>query len=396
MTTAPARFSGKDDWKQNWRNFLAAVGVSFLLSQLLFLGDMSYLWSQLPYFTPSIPRPLRNSPGCAKRRLPWRLLGRHLRQPQEAQRGWQLSLAGNTDDNANNSTSTALTYIGNGARNPAFAQSAVYSHILTLLQATRSAYYARNASNMLQTLALVHAIHTNHLPQPDHRDGFFFMMALNGLSAQFQLFTRLTPRANRLLRLCISFCYIFIGALWAFRESWSVTANRPVLCWMAVWLDMHINFQIVDVLTAYVPMQFMPFCILPWAIVSVASTVSPFEMQPGFFRWGYALPAHELYQVLVQIWSHGCESQLRTALPVLFSWWVVSAGSGIAATHRRCRIAVAAATHGEKSFEGVGRRDGKAESVRTGSSTQGILRREVEGRQDTVELARLENAGVWE
>lgn len=42
---------------------------------------------------------------------------------------------------------------------------------------------------------------------------FFFMMALNRISSQFQLLTKLGPTANGLLRMCISFAYTFIGSL---------------------------------------------------------------------------------------------------------------------------------------------------------------------------------------
>lgn len=468
MSTPPARPSHQDDWRQHWKSFLVSVGMSFLLLQLLFLGNMSYLYGTQ----------YRDSERIHQLKLLYvdfdgDIIGQSVLDAYGALQGatfptlhqastedfsssqdvrnavchgdyWgaiyvnagatarlAASLSGDADRSSSSSSSnttatSALTYIWNGARYPAFAQSAIYSNLLTLIEATRSTYYARNASNVLQTLLASSAststaltafldpiTATEHNIKATAQGGrvlyntvsiimpiiqqFFFMMALNGLSAQFQLFTRLTPRANGLLRLCISGCYTFVGALcmvgyiWAFRESWAVSAGQFVLCWMAVWLYMHINFQIVDVLTTYVPMQFMPFCILTWAILNVASTVSPFEMQPGFFRWAYALPAHELYQVLVQIWSDGCENQLRTALPVLFSWWVVGAGTAIVATHRRCRVAAAAAVGHEKSLEGT-MADGKAESVRTGSSTQGILPSRETERRNTIEMERLESA----
>ncbi|KAJ5653305.1 nitrosoguanidine resistance protein SNG1 [Penicillium lividum] len=130
-------------------------------------------------------------------------------------------------------------------------------------------------------------------------------MALNGISAQFQLFTKLSPMTNGLIRMITSIIYTFIGSLcmagyiWAYKESWDVNGNQFALTWMITWLFMHINFLIVDSLTAFIPMQFLPFCILTWVILNVASSISPFELSPGFFRWGYALLAHEVYQVLV-------------------------------------------------------------------------------------------------
>ncbi|KAK1140674.1 hypothetical protein N8T08_009987 [Aspergillus melleus] len=271
-------------------------------------------------------------------------------------------------------SANTLTYIWNGARYPAMSMSAVYSSLQTLFAVTRSMYYAKNASEVLPFAnltsptalqAFLDPIQATEINLKVTEQGtrvlyntvsfvmpviqqFFFMMALNGISAQFKILTKLGWHANGLLRMCISAAYTFVGALfmvayiWSFRESWEVNGNQFALSWMAIWLYMHINFLIMDILTTFVPMQFMPFCVLTWVIVNVASTISPFELSPGFFRWGYALPAHETYQVLVQIWSNGCDDQLYRALPVMFSWWVVALGTVIFSVRHRCNAAVAA------------------------------------------------------
>lgn len=177
---------------------------------------------------------------------------------------------------------------------------------------------------------------------------FFYLMALNGISAQFHVLTKFGAVANGLLRMCVSLLYTFVGSMctvgyiWSFKESWSVNGNQFVLSWMIIWLFMHINFGIIDALTAFVPMQFMPFCMLTWIIINVASSLSPLELSPGFFRWSHALPANETYQVLVQIWSDGCENKLYQALPILFSWWAVGLSLAIYSVHRRVAKALAA------------------------------------------------------
>ena len=89
-------------------------------------------------------------------------------------------------------------------------------------------------------------------------------------------------------------------------------------------------------------MKFLPFFILTWVIMNVGSTINPFKLSPGFFRWGYALPAHETYQVFVQIWSDGCNGQLYRALPILFGEWVIGIGVVIFSVRYRCKTAMAA------------------------------------------------------
>ncbi|KAJ6012783.1 hypothetical protein N7499_012612 [Penicillium canescens] len=52
------------------------------------------------------------------------------------------------------SAPTALTYIWNSVRYPAFAQSAIFSNLMTLVSATRSSYYANNASSAVASANL--------------------------------------------------------------------------------------------------------------------------------------------------------------------------------------------------------------------------------------------------
>ena len=177
---------------------------------------------------------------------------------------------------------------------------------------------------------------------------FFFILALNGISTHVDAFTNLSWKANGLIRAIAAILYTLIGSLlmagyiWAFRESWGQRGSRFALTWAIMWLLMHINFLFFDITTAFIPIQFMPFVVLTWVILNVASTISPFELSPGFFRWGYALPSYEANQVLVQIWSDGCDNRLYRALPIMFSWWIVGVPVAVYATRYRCRSAVVA------------------------------------------------------
>lgn len=86
-------------------------------------------------------------------------------------------------------------------------------------------------------------------------------------------------------------------------------------------------------------MKFLPFFVLTWVILNVTSTIWPFELAPGFYRWGYALPAHEVWQVLIQIWSGGAVDRLYQALPILFTWEIVFLPLAVMALNHRCAVA---------------------------------------------------------
>ncbi|PYH99779.1 nitrosoguanidine resistance protein SNG1 [Aspergillus ellipticus CBS 707.79] len=436
------------------KNFLVAVATSFILLHLLFLGNMCYLYATqfrdssrlhnlnmlyVDFDGGVVGHSVLDAySGLQAASFPTLQIStvNHYPQPRDVRtavcRGdyWgavyananaSTSLASTLAGGTTMTNSTALTYIWNGARYPAFAQSAIEANIMTLIEATRLAFYGRNASSILQSASLSNPNSLNAFLDPITAteinikttdqgtrvlyntvafvmpiiQQFFFMMALNGISSQFQVLTKLSHWGNGLLRMCISLAYTCLGALcmagyiWAFRESWAVNGNQFVLCWMTIWLYMHINFLIFDILTTFVPMQLMPFCVLTWAIMNVASTISPFELNPGFFRWGYALPAHETYQILVQIWSNGCENQLDKALPVLFAWWVATVGGAVYSIKHRCHAALVAEHLAHQ--KAISESDSHSVTSNRGSrpsSTRAMVTRE---RWQTVESIRMEN-----
>ncbi|RAL02482.1 SNG1 family protein [Aspergillus ibericus CBS 121593] len=267
----------------------------------------------------------------------------------------------------------ALQYYWKGARYAAYA-TGVYSQLAELVQTTAAIYAHTHGTTLLSsasnltdpaiaatlllpisgtgtdlapmdqgvrfyynTVSMVMTI----LPQ------FFFLMALNGISTQFHIFARLTPRQNLLLRVAISLLYTFTAALvmtgyiWAFRESWSVTGAQFALTWMAIWLVMHLHFLLIDCATAFIPPQFLPFFMLTWIILNVSSSIAPFELSAGFYRLGYVLPSRELYDVLLQIWTNGCNPFLYRALPILWAEWLVAGGLFLVGMRHRCRTAAA-------------------------------------------------------
>lgn len=387
-------------WQKVRTRFFIGLTISCLLLQLLFLGNLSYLYGTqfedssrihnlnvlyVDYDGGVIGQSVADAYGIlAADSFPTIQQSKPEKFPTPADvrsavcKGdyWGAVYA---FSNASDSLATAiangrdspptLAYVWNGARYAAFAQSAIYSNLLTLIQTTRSTYYALNASTMSTMLANNSAVQAFLDPiqatkiniQPTEQGTrvlynsvsmimpvimqFFFMMAFNGVPSEFNLFTKLKWHTNGFIRLCVSIIYTVVsslcttGYIWGFKESWAVNGNQFVLTWITYWLYMHINFLFFDIVTTFVPMQFMAFCVLTWMILNVSSTISPFELNPGFYRWGYALPAHETYQILVQIWSHGCNNQLHIALPILFSWWVIGIVLVVYATYYRCNAA---------------------------------------------------------
>jgi hypothetical protein len=91
--------------------------------------------------------------------------------------------------------------------------------------------------------------------------------------------------------------------------------------------------------------------LVTWIVFNVTSILVPFELSPSFFKWAYAIPAHEVYQVLNDIWSGGCNPKLYYALPILFSLELSSLFLSALGVYRRCHYAVIAEEAQKASFQ---------------------------------------------
>ncbi|KAK6442494.1 hypothetical protein LTR95_001261 [Oleoguttula sp. CCFEE 5521] len=265
----------------------------------------------------------------------------------------------------------ALTYIWNEVRYPPFSDEVFLQSFGNLVTRTRLAYNTLNGTTALELLnkndpaALqvllnpIMATGINIMPTTQQTklfyntvsmvmpilQQFFFLLILNGLSNELHLYSKLPLHISGLVRVGLSVVFDLVaslcmsGYIWGFRESWEVTRKQFALTWMVLWLLMHIHFLIIDACTAFLPLPALPFFLLTWIIINITSSISPFEANPGFYRWGYALPTNEAYTVLTDIWSRGSVPQLYRALPVLFSWWVAGLSLAICGHCYRCHKA---------------------------------------------------------
>ncbi|KAF7556387.1 hypothetical protein G7Z17_g1436 [Cylindrodendrum hubeiense] len=282
----------------------------------------------------------------------------------------RLSAALSGDDAASSYNSTdTFTYIYNQARYPTVADGQIRSGIEELIDGARSAYYqSKGGKNALTSInrsdenAVTAYLNpfsaTSNLIMPTTQGTrvyyntafmvvpilaqFFLILAMNGISSQHNVFTHASIRDVWLIRFAIGKVYSFIGALvmtgylWAFREDWNVTGREFVLTWLVMWLHTEVNWVLMESLIAsYIPLQFISLFVVSWVMVNVASSIFPFELSPGWYRWGYALPAHETYEMLVYVWS-GCANPMRVALPVMFSWLVLGHVIAWFSIRKRC------------------------------------------------------------
>ncbi|KAI5309054.1 hypothetical protein KEM55_004199 [Ascosphaera atra] len=267
----------------------------------------------------------------------------------------------------------SVSYVWNSVLWPPFTESGVHANIEMLLEAARRTYFSNNAvadlgltnfSNSNAFTAFLNPVRTREIDIMPTKQGarilyntvsmvmpiiqqFFFMVALNEIAEQFQVFTILGWKVNYLARVVISYSFTLSTALcmagyfWTYREAWDVDGAQYALSVLILWVYAHIHSLMVELGTAFLPFPLMPFCVLTWIILNVTSTVAPFEISPGFYQWGYALPGRNTYEILLQIWSRGCNNKLYRTLPVMLTWEIIGSMLVPWGIQRRCKAAAA-------------------------------------------------------
>ncbi|KAJ5658613.1 uncharacterized protein N7484_002262 [Penicillium longicatenatum] len=280
-------------------------------------------------------------------------------------------------------SSDVFTMVWNEARYPTVVDSAVSESLTSLSQAARVAYFEEDGKRLLQTVnssdsaaiaAFVDPWTLASLDIQTTKQGsrliyntlviililiqeFFYLGFINGLYQQFKLYTAISPHRIVIVRQIISGLYTLAGslstagAIWAFRHGWHVNGNQFVLTWMTLWLFAHLNFLVLDVFSIWLPPPLLPMALISWVVLNVTSILLPFELSPAFYKVGYALPAHSVFQVLIDIWSGGCNPQLDYALPVLFAYEVVSIVLSSIGVYRRAHYGVIKQEAEEKSLQ---------------------------------------------
>lgn len=278
--------------------------------------------------------------------------------------------------------SDVLTYIWNEARYPTTVDS-ISVKLEKLSEVARIVYSDVNGTGAVQTLpaADVAAVSVFTNPwelvsvniQPTAQGSrliyntlviilimmqeFFFLGTVNGLYAQFKIYGRISPRRIITVRLTISALYTLVGsvcstgAIWAFRSGWDVNGNQFVLTWMSLWLFAHLNFLTLDVFSIWLPPPFLPMALITWVVINITSILLPFALSPGFYRWAYALPTHAVYNVLLDIWSGGCNPTLHYALPVMFAYELSSLSLSLLGVYKRSHLGFITLENEEKVLQ---------------------------------------------
>jgi hypothetical protein len=302
--------------------------------------------------------------------------------------------------NATYNASDTVTYIWNEARYSATIDSLIQRNIETLSSDARASYISSlptegkqvapsngivamsalanpwklTSMNIQPTLQGSRLIYNTLVIILIMIQEFFYLGILNVLYIQFKIYNKIRPARIIIYRTCISLIYTFFGSLccagsiWAFRAGWNVNGNQFVLTWAILWLFAHVNYLTLDVFTIWFPPLYVPMAFVTWIVLNVTAVLLPFDLMPGFYRWSYALPANAVYGIMTDIWSRGCNPQIRYSLPIIFALEIIALILSAIGVYRRCHLAVLGEEVHEKAFRT--RLEGALKLEREGDTTQ--------------------------
>ncbi|KAH7070921.1 hypothetical protein FB567DRAFT_564578 [Paraphoma chrysanthemicola] len=116
---------------------------------------------------------------------------------------------------------------------------------------------------------------------------FFFIMAWNGICNGMHLYAAYNLRTHVLARLFWSILWPLLSSLcsagwtFAFRGSYRLDAKMFFAFWTVTWVYSMISFDMLDIITGFVPMAFVPFLMVSWVIFNVAASLGDPTMLLG-------------------------------------------------------------------------------------------------------------------
>ncbi|KAL8283584.1 hypothetical protein RQP46_005379 [Phenoliferia psychrophenolica] len=221
------------------------------------------------------------------------------------------------------------------------ARSAFAIPVVTTEVYAASQDFTMSNKALINTVGVVMPI----LMQVDRQ--FFFTMAFNGISNSLHLYAKSHTKFHLRWRIATSTVWPIIAALcstgwtWTFKGDYPLPAKAFFAYWAVTTVLCMICIDLIDVVTAYIPIGFVPPIFLTWIICNIESTL----IVSRWFAVSYFFPGLHWWQTVITIITEGGVNHLRYNLPVLAGWLIVAKVASGFATRKRVkagRIAFAA------------------------------------------------------
>ncbi|KAF9650519.1 hypothetical protein BDM02DRAFT_1391636 [Thelephora ganbajun] len=148
------------------------------------------------------------------------------------------------------------------------------------------------------------------------------------------LFPRLTISTLITLRLTFYFCSYFV--LSCFFSLLNLAFGTPfsryfgssgfVIYWVMAWVSMLALGLTLDAMIILLTVKMIPFFLIFWIVINVSIAAYPFELLPGVFRYGYAMPFYNLSRTVLTI-CFNTKNEIGMNFGIQIAWVVLNIGT---------------------------------------------------------------------
>ncbi|EGV61651.1 hypothetical protein CANTEDRAFT_124613 [Yamadazyma tenuis ATCC 10573] len=153
-------------------------------------------------------------------------------------------------------------------------------------------------------------------------------MATIGMKNHHYLFYRLLSSSVSYFILSLGYSLVSL----AFQVDFTVAFGKAgfLVYWMFSFITMMAVGFMNEVAFMILLMVFPPvagFWLLFWVLINISSTFSPIALCPEFYRFGYAMPIHNSYELTKVVFFNTYKGQMGRNVGIIFAWIVIGMGS---------------------------------------------------------------------
>lgn len=147
----------------------------------------------------------------------------------------------------------------------------------------------------------------------------------NGIKPHHFLLYRVISLATSYFWLSLMYSLVTL----AMQVDFTVAFGRAgfVVYWMTLWVTMWIVGLVNEIMAMWFILLYPPlmgFWLLFWVIVNILPTFTPLALSPKVYRYGYALPLHNSYEITKVIFFDTWKGQLGRNYGILAAWVVIT------------------------------------------------------------------------
>ena len=114
----------------------------------------------------------------------------------------------------------------------------------------------------------------------------------------------------------------------AFQVDFAVTFGKSgfLVYWMTIFLTMWtvgLASELVALLIIPIYPPLLGFWLIFWVIINISPSYSPIALLPEFYRYGYAMPLHNAFEIYCVIFFNTYKGQIGRNFGIIFAWVVI-------------------------------------------------------------------------